>query len=1320
MSINEHGELVVETEFGPVKFTKPVAYQEIDGKRVEVECGYVISDFVVSAQSNDCGIQETGDGSLKSEDRIQNTDTDLINPKSEIRNPKSEYGFKVAAYDKTKELVIDPLLASTFLGGSYEGWYSGDKATALVLDTEGNVYVAGITYSRDFPVTNGAYDTSLEPSWGDVFVSKLDSGLTSLIASTFLGGWNYDLVLDLALDSEGNVYVTGETDSWDFPTTSGAYDTSFNRYEGYPLFAPYDAFVSKLNSGLTRLLASTFLGGSDSDYDNGNALALDTEGNVYVTGTTYSRDFPTTSGAYDTSLNGGSDVFISKLNSGLTKLIASTLLGGSDYDVSEYGDKILALDKVGNVYVTGDTRSSDFPTTVGAYDTTNNGVFFAQDAFVSKLDSGLTNLLASTFLRGLYDDESLALTLDTEGNVYVAGYTYSSDFPTTSGAYDTSFADSGWYMYPVDSFVSKLDSGLANLIASTFLGGYDPDLINALALDSEGNVYVAGNTYSSLFPITSDAYDTSLNYVDAFVSKLDRGLTNLLASTFLGGLYDDESIALALDSEGNVYVTGKTDSWDFPTTSGAYDTSFNNDPNFFNSDAFVSKLDSNLSFSAEVVFTIESSSDNIRSNESVNISGTVTLKPNDEATRKIFLQKEVKLFRISPTGYYEEIVTTKPFFSDNELRYEFNDVLLPEIGSWEVYCFYDDGDGFRGTTSETLEIDVESEQKPVTGYAILIEGKVKDGSGIDAYNLTSNDIYKKLLKMGFTAKNIYYANFDDTQKGVDAKPDKEKILDAITKWAKKKMNKKAAPLYIIFVGPGEKETLFIGSETLTAGELSESLNALEAGLNPEASKKDIVVTLGANRSGSFIDSLSRSDTNRVIITSADTEEVSYQGPLAPDGTIRQGDYFVYEFFRYATMGMNVKGCYEKAADTIAVFTNNKNGNGLGGAWAGNGSYFDHAAQHPLMDDNGDKVGTARVFFSYNGDDGDRSRALIIGKGKTPSLEFTRVTDVVTLELGDTTPELFAEISDTGESNKAWVEIESPQYGLKNDKESREQQVVGLPRYSPTGFDEENRRYTWNSFTIADFKEPGKYGIFYFAQNVETGDITPIVTSDVYKEKDNNGLQGQYLLNLPKDNGTTSVALTFDWTADGKDPKVTYTLTISESPTFDTVYYQQKGITEDKGFVDLSAGLLNGATYYWRVLASDDEGRTEFIKRFEDSGGEGITRKGVSSVSNGGSTTNRFTPEAGSFYILPIINGYVVDKITGEKIDGAFVNIYDKNGTWETKLRAKKDGFYESFLPHSGKYNISASSYGYADGEKIINANSGKKKLVNMEMEKEAY
>ena len=459
VKISPEGELVIDSGFGEIRLTKPIAYQEIEGKRKEVEVAY---------RKEERGI----------------------------------YGFNVGEYRKDYPLIIDPsiLSASTFLGGSSEEGYRPDydfDSFSVILDASGNVYVAGYTFSTDFPTTSGAYDTSYN-GYRDVFISKLNNSLSNLLSSTYLGGSIDEYYCNsIVLDSTGNVYVTGHTSSSDFPTTPGAYDTTNN-------FGA--AFISKLNNSLTTLLASTFLEGGPT---SGHSIALDSSGNVYVTGLTLGESFPTTPGAYDTTNNGDFDVFISKLNNSLISLLASTYLGGSSRDIS-YS---IALDSSGNVYVTGYTRSSDFPTTSGAHDTTFNGGW--NDVFISKLNYSLSSLISSTYLGGSSDDCSYTIALDASGNVYVAGYTFSSDFPTTSGAYDTSH--NGY----CDAFISKFNNSLSTSLSSTYLGGSSDDCSYTIILDSSGNVYVTGWTRSLNFPTTPGAFDTSPDPLsgDAFISK---------------------------------------------------------------------------------------------------------------------------------------------------------------------------------------------------------------------------------------------------------------------------------------------------------------------------------------------------------------------------------------------------------------------------------------------------------------------------------------------------------------------------------------------------------------------------------------------------------------------------------------------------------------------------------------------------------------------------------------------------------------------------------------------------------------------------------
>ena len=521
LSVKERGELVAETKLGPVKFTKPVAYQEIGGKRVEVAVEYRIQEPEIGGEERLGAGKHGGSG-----------EPETPNSQLETRNSKPTYGFTVASYDKTKDLIIDPLLASTYLGGRYV-----DSGESITIDPSGNVYVTGYAYVLEFLTTCGAYNTSYNGGY-DVIVSKFDRELKHLLANTLLGGGSYERGIDIILDASGNVYVTGFTSSSNFPTTRGAYDTSYN--------SDYDVFITKLNGGLTRLLASTFLGSVYNEI--GVSLFLDTSMNVYVTGWTNSSAFPTTRGAYDTSFNGEGDVFVSKLDSGLKRLQASTFLGGNDVD----SGNSLTLDASGNAYVTGYTDSKNFPTTSGVYDTSFNG---DSDVFVSKLDSGLTSLLASTFLGGSRYDIGLSLTLDNNENVYAMGSTKSFNFPMTSGAYDTTF--NGYY----DVFISKLDSGLTGLQASTLLGGNDEDGGNSLTLDTSGNIFVTGYTRSKKFPMTSGAYDTSYNRnCDVFVSKLD---SNLSANQYVAeSICEAESITASHNSltpkkgeDGDVIIT---------------------------------------------------------------------------------------------------------------------------------------------------------------------------------------------------------------------------------------------------------------------------------------------------------------------------------------------------------------------------------------------------------------------------------------------------------------------------------------------------------------------------------------------------------------------------------------------------------------------------------------------------------------------------------------------------------------------------------------------------------------------------------------------
>jgi hypothetical protein len=396
--------------------------------------------------------------------------------------------------------------------------------------------------------------------------------------STFIGGRGEKLLFDLATDDSGIVTVVGMTTASDFPTTSGAYDTTHN--------GAYDAFALRLDPdqvGVDQLLWSTYLGGLLDDWPAD--VDVNDAGAVIVSGFTFSDSFPTTKGAYDTSFNGGDqDAFVARLDPeqiGDAQLVWSTFLGGTGREGSAFDPLALGTDSMGVVVddlgvvtVSGGTTSSDFPTTPGAYDTSYNGG--GGDGFVSRLSADGSTLVWSTYLGGSSGQEpGWALVVDAAGVVTTVGYTWSHNFPTTDGAYDRDHDASN------DGFVARLDPSLvgpAQLVYSTFIGGASWDPVFDIALDSSGVVTAAGATNSPNFPTTPYAYDPSHNGGDdGFVFRLSpdgSGADDLLYSTYLGGSNFDAAVSLALHGPDDVIVGGWTQSADFPTTSGAYDEIF--------------------------------------------------------------------------------------------------------------------------------------------------------------------------------------------------------------------------------------------------------------------------------------------------------------------------------------------------------------------------------------------------------------------------------------------------------------------------------------------------------------------------------------------------------------------------------------------------------------------------------------------------------------------------------------------------------------------------------------------------------------------------
>lgn len=522
--VDSQGQLKIINSPFNLSQSKPVAYQIINGQQTMVDVSYQINGFT--------------------------------------------YGFVLGNYNPQYDLFIDPIINSTYIGGS-----ANEQPYSMDMDSAGNIYITGQTFSSDYPTTPGAYDTTFNGN-DDIMVSKFDPTLSTLLASTFIGSPGGEIGYDICVDNSGNVFVTGYTSS-NFPTTPGAYDTTFN--------GVWDVFLAKFNSNLTSLLSSTYLGGSSGDF--GTSIVIDNLGNIFVGGWTYSSNFPTTSGAYDTTFGGDADGFVSKLNNNLSSLLNSTFLGGNAYDpVTD-----MKLLNNGNILIGGVTQSTNFPVTSGAYQPNHapqNGPWpnGYRDAYISIMNPTLTLLNASTYLGGSYEDWLLSIDYDTNSNIFVSGYTYSSDFPTTPGAYDITF-NGQW-----DIFVSKLNPNLTSLVASTFLGG-DGGEGAYLDLDDRSKVILGGGTSSSNFPLTSDAYNSVRSGPsDAILARMSMDLSTLLFSTLWGGSGAEGSSRVQTDSNGSLILLGQTNSNNFPTSPGAYDTSYNG-----NFDGFATKFTSLVS-----------------------------------------------------------------------------------------------------------------------------------------------------------------------------------------------------------------------------------------------------------------------------------------------------------------------------------------------------------------------------------------------------------------------------------------------------------------------------------------------------------------------------------------------------------------------------------------------------------------------------------------------------------------------------------------------------------------------------------------------------
>jgi hypothetical protein len=550
ISVNATGELVVNLNGEEIVQHRPVIYQELGTTRQEISGGYQVLDAHTAT-------------------------------------------FALGDYDHNRALVIDPIISfSTYFGGSL-----GENGNAIAVDTNGYIYVAGYTFSTVF--TNapaGAY----QPTWGggkytgDAFVAKFYPNGSNLVYFTYLGGSDADMATGLAVDDAGCAYVTGDTESTNFPVVNPL--PGFGQITGPKMsegFYMPDVFVAKLNADGTDLVYSTYLGGSSQEV--GTSIAIDKNGNAYVAGYTSSTNFPVTTNAMQKKLQCTNSLiincngFISEIGASGTNLLYSSYLGGTNYDQATG----IALDISNNIYVAGFTASTNFPlfNNLPGFNqlngATNNTLYY--DAFVCKFSPGFSNRIYSTYLGGTNDDVATGIAADTHGNAYVVGWTVSTNFPgiypnypgSATGIiknYMTNDLRHAWAT--TNSFLVEIGPRGTNIVHAAVFGGLRRDIAGGVALDPAGDIFVIGTTCSTNFPVTKTNLIGSLSatnnsskggYCDVFVTAFKSDWSALLYSTYLGGSGNDSwhgndfGNAIAVDADGNAYLTGQTSSTNFPT-----------------------------------------------------------------------------------------------------------------------------------------------------------------------------------------------------------------------------------------------------------------------------------------------------------------------------------------------------------------------------------------------------------------------------------------------------------------------------------------------------------------------------------------------------------------------------------------------------------------------------------------------------------------------------------------------------------------------------------------------------------------------------------
>jgi hypothetical protein len=691
------------------------------------------------------------------------------------------------------------------------------------------------------------------------------------------------------------------------------------------------------------------------------------------------------------------------------------------------------------------------------------------------------------------------------------------------------------------------------------------------------------------------------------------------------------------------------------------------------------------STSAYTMLDLELSSQTILQTETVDLSGSLTRLPKSDTSLEGLVitfsvvdpDKEiVPLTVVNAQGDEVGVAGTATYDEDGHFN-------LARVTGFTKKGVYRIQASFAGTPALA---DSSSAVKSVlvgdsAGYAILLEGKVASGEGLLSHNKTANRVYKTLLARGFVDDNITYLNYA-AQPGVDAAPTKERLQSAIEVWARDRMNAVPAPLYVIMVDHGNPQAFYLGSEILTPAELGGWLDSLEASLNTSALKEKRVVIDGSCYSGSFIPALSKA--GRVIVTSAAGDEQSYKGPNEPDN-VRSGEFFLEELFRQLDQGYSLREAFVTATTRTEVFTRKG-----GSANVANG-YQDAAAQHPLLDDDGDEVGS-NVLSADEGD-GVSSNAVYLGIGSTNAVgnaaDFVDVSRTVRLGPLESKVSLGGTVHANADVSTAWIEIRKPSKVLAGTGGTG-QLEVNIPKEFLTL--KNGSRWECGPTTALagekcafTFDESGRYEIYYLSKQKTTGAVTSMKRSLVYKDKAGNRAPAPFALVAPELGSSPLTVMMLDWegSTDPDGDAVTYTVWISRRDDFAVLDLVREEIATSQLAIDAEDGLADLTPYYWKVIAIDAFGAA--------------AESPVWSF-----TTNNTNPALPGF-----VEGCVVDAVT-------------RAGVGSPTVRASygsvvASGSCYSIFSSPGPVTITASANGYRGGSVTTTVPSGTRARVNVSL-----